>query len=63
MIIPLTVRLTKNISLYKMGYFPEPHIELDVTNYATKSHLKSAAGISASKFAKTIDFSWLKIRR
>ena len=62
MIIHLTVKLTKKISFYKMGYFIqlhiylEPYIELQSSNCATKSHLKSAVGINTSKFAKTIDF-------
>ena len=46
-IILLIVRLIKKI-LYKMSHFPEPHtqsrnkikVELDLSNYATKSDLK-----------------------
>ena len=40
----LTVGLIKNILLYKMSYFPDPHtdkceieVELDLSNHATKS--------------------------
>ena len=46
-IVLLTVGYIKNILLYKINYFPEPHtnknkieIELDLSNYATKSDLK-----------------------
>ena len=51
MIIPLTVRLIKKILLHKVSYFPEPYsknnrkVELDLSNYATKSDFKSATGI------------------
>ena len=46
--------------LHKMSYFPEPYtrskkqkkVELDLSNYATKSDLKSQAGVDISKFAK-----------
>ena len=48
MIIRLIAGLIKEILLYKMSYFPEPYsinkikikVELDLSNYATKSHLK-----------------------
>ena len=43
-----------------MSYFPEPHthskkqieIELDLSNYATKSYLKNATGGNISDFEK-----------
>ena len=42
-------------------YFPEPKslrgivkVELDLSNYATKSALKNVAGVDTSKFAKLI---------
>ena len=46
--------------LHKMSYFPEPYtrskkqkkVELDLSNYTTKSDLKSQAGVDISKFAK-----------
>ena len=46
--------------IVKMNYFPEPYTsskrkikaELDLTNYATKSYLKSATGNDTSEFAK-----------
>ena len=46
-IIYLIIGLIKNILLYKLSYFPEPYIcskrktkvELDLTNYETKSDL------------------------
>ena len=46
-IIFVTVRLIKKISLYKRSYFPEPHTisknkikaELNLSNYTTKSEI------------------------
>ena len=42
--------------------FPEPkssggrvQVELDLSHYATKADLKSAAGVDTSKFAKKVD--------
>ena len=48
-IIHLIVELRKKIPLYKMSYFPEPYtygkskikVELDFSNYATISDLKT----------------------
>ena len=59
-IILLTVWLVKKILLLKMSYFLATHtlsknkieIELDLSNYATKSNLKNAAGVDTSDFAK-----------
>ena len=53
MIIHLIVGLIKKILLYKMSFFPEPYtrsknkikIELDFSDYATKSDLKNAIGV------------------
>ena len=48
------------------GYFPEPKssrrvkVELDLSNYATKSDLKNATGVDTSKFAKKVDLANLK---
>ena len=43
-------------------YFPERKsfgervkLELDLSNYATKTHLKNATGVDTSKFAKKVD--------
>ena len=43
-------------------YIPEPKssgervkVELDLSNYATKTDLKNATGIDISKFAKKVD--------
>ena len=48
-------------------YFPEPKslggrvkVELDLSDYATKAVLKSAAGVDTSKFAKNVDLASLK---
>ena len=48
-------------------YFPEPKssgrrvkIKIDLSNYATKEDLKSAAGLDTSKFAKKVDLANLK---
>ena len=45
-------------------YFPEPksssgtvEIELDLSNYATKSNLKHATGVDTSKLAKKVDLA------
>ena len=62
MTISLTVELMKNISLYKMSYFPKAYThskskiknELDLPNYATKSNLISAIDANTSKFAKEL---------
>ena len=60
--------IDKKILFYKMNYFPEPYShrknkilgELDLSNYATKSDLKSATGINTSKFAKKAVLASLK---
>ena len=57
MIIYLIVRLIKNTSFCKKSHFAEPYtriknkikVELDLSNYAVKSNLKSATGIDTSK--------------
>ena len=48
-------------------YFPEPKssgermkVELDLSNYATKSDLKNATGFDKSKFAREVDLANLK---
>ena len=48
-------------------YFPEPKslrgrvkVELDLSNYATKSDLKTTTGVDTSKFAKKFDLANLK---
>ena len=48
-------------------YFPEPKslggkvkVELDLSNYATKTDLKNATGIDTSSFAKKVDLANLK---
>ena len=69
MIFHLIVRKIKKIFLYKISYFPEPYIhskskikvELDLSNYTTKSDLKSATGVDASKIAKKVDLADLKL--
>ena len=42
-------------------YFPKPKslrgnlkVELDLSNYATKAHLKNATGVDISKFAEKV---------
>ena len=59
----LTIGLIKEIYLNRMSYFAELHtfsknrieVELDLSNYATKSDLKNAAGVDTLDFAKKID--------
>ena len=48
-------------------YFPEPKflggrvkVELDLSNYATKTNLRNATGADTSKFAKKINLASLK---
>ena len=48
-------------------YFPEPEsfrgrvkIELDLSNYATKTDLKNATGVDTSSVAKKVDLANLK---
>ena len=48
-------------------YFPQPKylgervkVELDMTNYTTKSNLINDTGVGTSKFAKKVDLSSLK---
>ena len=47
-------------------FFPEPKplgkvkVELDFSNYATKTDLKNAAGIDTSSFAKKVNLGSLK---
>ena len=48
-------------------YFPQPKflggrvkVELDLTNYTTKSDLINDTGVDTSKFAKKVDLSSLK---
>ena len=57
MIIHLIVGLIKNMLLHKMSYFPQPYTHgKKNSNYATKSDLKSAAGVDTSKVVKKADF-------
>ena len=48
-------------------YFPEPKylrgkvkVELELSNYATKTNLKNATGVDTSSFAKKVDLTNLK---
>ena len=58
-IILLLVVLIKKILLHKRSYFPQTYtrcinkikVELDLSNYATKSDLTITASFSTSKFA------------
>ena len=66
-IIRLIVGLMKTMLLNKMSCFPELYtrsknkikVELDLSNYAAKSDLKSATGTDTSKFAKKVDLASL----
>ena len=66
-IIHLIVGLIKKI-YNKIRYYPEPYsrstsqikVELDVSNYGTKSNLKNAAGVGASEFPKKGNLADLK---
>ena len=69
MIILLTVGLMKKISLHRMSYFPDPYthsknkikVELDLSNYPTKSHLKNAIDGDTSEFSKKTDLGRIKL--
>ena len=37
-------------------------VELDLSNYETKSDLKGATGINTSEFAKNVDLASLKFK-
>ena len=62
----------ENLQIYdfsiKKCYFLEPYtyvkskikFELDLSNYATKSHLKNATDVDALHFAKKADLASLK---
>ena len=62
------VFLTVGLIFFNSGYFQEPKssggrvkIELDLSNYATKSDLENATGVDALKFAKKFDLANLKL--
>ena len=65
MIIHLIVIEIKEISLYEISYFPEPYsrnkskieVDLNLSNYATKSNLKNTASPDTSNFAKKVDLA------
>ena len=67
-IIHLRVGLIKKVLLYKMSHFPEPNhhnkneikVELELSNYVTKSDLKNPTVVDTSTFAKKIDLASLK---
>ena len=59
--------IDKKISLYEKSDFLEPthtkneiKIDLDLSNYATKSDLKNATSVRSSKFAKAAYLASLK---
>ena len=68
--ILLIVGLIKKISLYKMSYFlndvfvipsnSKIKVEIDLSNYATKSDFKNATGVDPSKIAKKLYLASLK---
>ena len=68
MIIHLIVGLIKKILLYKLSYFPDPYthskneikVEVDFSNFATKSDVKNATGFDTSLFAKNTGLASLK---
>ena len=68
LIILLIVGLINTMQLYKISFLPELHtpgknkieIELDLSNYATKSDLKIATDVNTSDFTKKTDLVSLK---
>ena len=69
LMILLTAGLIKEIMSYKIRYSTEPYTrsknkiksETDLSNYATKPHLKNATGVDTSGSAKKIDLASLKL--
>ena len=66
-IIHLIVGLIKRYCYIKMSYFPsyghsrnKIEVELDLSNYATKSDLENATGVDTLQFAKKDDLANLK---
>ena len=62
-IVLLTPQLIKKCIVQMSKYFTEQNsserrvkVELDLSNYGTKSDLKNATGVDTSKFAKTFYF-------
>ena len=67
MMINLIVGLIKKEIAWMSEYFPRPKslganvkVELDLSNYATKTDLKTATGVDTSPFSKNIDLANLK---
>ena len=66
MIIRLIVGQIKKDILSMREYFPEPKslgkvkVELDLSNYATKTDFKNKAGIDTSSFGKKVYLTSLK---
>ena len=67
MIVHLTIGLIKNNIVEISEYFQEPKslggivkVELDLSNYATKTDLKNLTGVDTSSFAKQVDLVNLK---
>ena len=63
----ITVGLIKNNIVEISEYFQEPKslggivkVELDLSNYATKTDLKNLTGVDTSSFAKQVDLANLK---
>ena len=68
MTIFLIAGLMKNISLYKMSYYPQRDshsrnkikFELGLSNYATKSEVEGTTGVDTSKFGRKGDLANIK---
>ena len=65
--VMITVGLIKNNIVEISEYFQEPKslglivkVELDLSNYATKTDLKNLTGVDTSSFAKQVDLAHLK---
>ena len=62
MMIYLSVGLIKKILLYKMSYFPEPYtcskieveVEFNLSNYATKSDVKTPQSLIHQSLLKNL---------
>ena len=64
----LIAGLMRNISLYKMSYYPQRDshsrnkikFELGLSNYATKSEVEGTTGVDTSKFGRKGDLANIK---
>ena len=64
-IVFLTIALIKKTQYKRVNIFRNQNlrgvkVELDLSNYATKADLKTAAGVDTSRFARKVDLANLR---